>query len=328
MLRVNNISVAYTSDKTVLQGINFTLKKGEILAILGASGEGKTTLLKSIQGLLTLTKGKIYFKGKTIPNPEEVLVPGVEGINTVFQDFNLTIGLSVFHNIKHQLKHLPLDKQYEFTQEIIQLCKMESFADKFPKELSGGQKQKTALAMAVVSEPDIVLLDEPFSNLDALSKQEIVEVLLDLNAHLGIAFIFVTHNPIEAFEIANDILLLQEGKQSIYSSIEEILTTPLSVAQAKLLGFNNIVSGKSLCNYVNQCTKEGFYHIPSIAIQCIISKTKNALVVQRIPHPNIPKYLLTDSKNKLQLIYYGKLPKSNHFTLKINSKKIIPLTLD
>ena len=176
LLRVQTVNFKYP-QQNILQDINFTLQKGEILAVIGESGCGKTTLLKCIQGLLPLQKGEIYFNNELVPNPEDVLVPGVEGIETVYQDFNLQNGLTVFHNIKHHINHLKLNDQYAFTQELIDLCGMNDFADKKPLEISGGQKQRLNIARAVLRNPPILLLDEATSALDRNTELEIQESL-------------------------------------------------------------------------------------------------------------------------------------------------------
>jgi iron(III) transport system ATP-binding protein len=304
LLVVQSVNFKYP-QQNILQDINFALQKGEILAVIGESGCGKTTLLKCIQGLLPLQKGEIYFNNELVPNPEDVLVPGVEGIETVYQDFNLQNGLSVFHNIKHHINHLKLADQYTFTQELIDLCGMNDFAEKKPLEISGGQKQKTALAMALVSEPDLILLDEPFSHLDQISKTEFIRIIKKVRDELNISFVFVTHNYNEALSIADKILVLQNGKQKVYAPTHKIFNQKLNSYTAKLLGKNNIVQGKILVELGLKVKPNFYYHIPQNAIQikALKSKSKWSSISQN--HPFLYKTILLYPSLNLELEFWN-----------------------
>ena len=304
LLRVQSVNFKYP-QQNILQDINFTLQKGEILAVIGESGCGKTTLLKCIQGLLPLQKGEIYFNNELVPNPEDVLVPGVEGIETVYQDFNLQNGLTVFHNIKHHINHLKLNDQYAFTQELIDLCGMNDFADKKPLEISGGQKQKTALAMALVSEPDLILLDEPFSHLDQISKTEFIKIIKKVRDELNVSLVFVTHNYNEALTLADKILVLQNGVQKVYAATNQIFKQKLNSYTAKLLGKNNIVQGKILAELGLKVSAEGYYHIPQSAIQIIPQKTKSKWVAAEQNHPFLSKYIVSYPSLHLELEWWN-----------------------
>lgn len=308
LLRVQSVDFKYPQQK-ILKDINFALQKGEILAVVGESGCGKTTLLKCIQGLLPLQKGEIYFNNELVPNPEDVLVPGVEGIETVYQDFNLQNGLSVFHNIKHHINHLKLNDQYAFTQELIDLCGMNDFADKKPLEISGGQKQKTALAMALVSEPDLILLDEPFSHLDQISKTEFIKIIKKVRDELNISFVFVTHNYNEALTLADKILVLQNGVQKVYAATNQIFNEQLNSYTAKLLGKNNIIQGKILIQLGVKISPNYYYHIPQSAIQIVPQKSKTKWLAAKQNHPFLSRYVLSNLALNIELEYWNNTTK-------------------
>jgi iron(III) transport system ATP-binding protein len=308
LLQVNAVYFKYP-NQNILQDINFTLQKGEILAVVGESGCGKTTLLKCIQGLLPLQKGEIFFNNQLVPNPEDVLVPGVEGIETVYQDFNLQNGLTVFHNIKHHINHLKLNDQYEFTQELIDLCGMNDFADKKPLEISGGQKQKTALAMALVSEPDLILLDEPFSHLDQISKTEFIKIIKKVRDELNISFVFVTHNYNEALSLADKILVLHNGKQKVYALSNQVFNKKLNSYTAKLLGKNNIIEGEILVKLGAKISSKYNYHIPQNAIQIVSQKTKSNWLSVKQNHPFLSKFVLFNSALNIELEYWNNTTK-------------------
>lgn len=270
LLEVNNITSKY-DDEVVLNEVGFELLSGEILAIVGESGSGKTTLLKTIQGLHPLSGGTIYFNEELVPNPEDVLVPGVEGIETVYQDFNLQPGLTVFNNIKHHLNHLRLEDQYKMTEELIALCKMESFAQSVPKMLSGGQKQKTALAKALIAEPEMILLDEPFSHLDPKSKEDFLKVILELREALNVSFVFVTHNYSEAMEVADKIIVLKQGEALLNCRKNQVLEENDSAYIAKLLGAKNILHKSELQDL--EGLEKSFAVIPPKA--CVLKESSN-----------------------------------------------------
>jgi iron(III) transport system ATP-binding protein len=179
LLKVENLSLSY-GDWKVLKQFNFSMKQGEILCILGESGCGKTSLLKAIRGFMDRDEGEIYFQNERVFNKKEKLVPGTKGVAIVHQDFQLEPGFTVFDNIRHHLIQYSRDYQQTKTEEIIKLCKLEKIQLNKSKELSGGQKQKVALAKAVIEEPPLLLLDEPFSNLDNISKAEFKSILKDV----------------------------------------------------------------------------------------------------------------------------------------------------
>jgi ABC-type Fe3+/spermidine/putrescine transport system ATPase subunit len=316
LLKVDNISAKYDATE-VLKEVNLSIEPGEILAIVGESGSGKTTLLKTIQGLHPLTEGVIYFQDEKVPHPDDVLVPGVEGIETVYQDFNLQPGLTVFNNIKHHLNHLRLEDQYKLTEDLIELCSMNEFSDYFPKMISGGQKQKTALAMALISEPEMILLDEPFSHLDPKSKEDFLKVILQLRDRLNVSFVFVTHNYQEAMEVADRIVVLKKGEIILNESKEEVIDKNNSAYVAKLLGAKNIVRTSDF--EALKDSKAPYAIINPEAIQ-IVSDKDGEWLIQHIPDYNFNLQKLQHKTKSIALFIdnAGKSTKGN-CSIEINS---------
>lgn len=240
ILVVNRLSVAY-SEKNVLKKVSFTQHEGEVLVILGASGDGKSTLLKSIAGLLVRSDGEIRFNGKPILDPSEQLVPGHPHIKLVNQDFNLDDFHTVEENIK--LRLLAFDKKYQDQRikELLRLTGLNVYRLQRAKELSGGQRQRLAIARALADEPDLILLDEPFNQLDFQTKNRIERHIKAYLKKYKIGAIMVTHNGVEALEWADRILLMEKGKITRDDLPEVFYNLPRNLKEARFFGEVNQV---------------------------------------------------------------------------------------
>ena len=172
MLKVNNISFAYKTE-TVLHQIDFSIEKGECLAIAGESGSGKSTLLKLIYGEYDLNKGTIFWKDHEVLGPKYNLITGPDYIKYVSQEFDLMPFTNVENNIGKFLSNFYLEEKQHRIDELVQVVELEDVAKIKVKYLSGGQKQRVALARALAKEPEILLIDEPFSHIDNLKKQSL-----------------------------------------------------------------------------------------------------------------------------------------------------------
>jgi NitT/TauT family transport system ATP-binding protein len=211
LLKLENITVSFTFPEgtvTVLDNINFTVNERDFLALLGPSGSGKSTLLRIIAGLIKPNKGKVYFKGEEIKD----INPGVA---MVFQNFALFPWLTVLENVELGLKAkgLPPEERRKKATEAIDLIGLDGFENAYPKELSGGMRQRVGFARALVMEPDILLLDEPFSALDVLTAENLRNDLIELWIEKRIptkAIILVTHSIEEAVYMADRIILLSK----------------------------------------------------------------------------------------------------------------------
>ena len=210
LLKLHNVSINFESKK-VLRKVNLELGKGEVVCVIGESGCGKTTILNAIQGLLNLNAGKILFNGQKILEPKEVLVPGQDGISTVFQDFQVQEHLTVQNNLFHEVNHLSVTQQKKIVSESIKVCQLLEVRNKFPAEISGGQRQKLALAKSLIANPELILLDEPFSHLDNISKSSFKEIITSLKAK-GMSFVYVTHDVNDAVMYSDRVIVLKDGK--------------------------------------------------------------------------------------------------------------------
>jgi len=246
LLKLNNISKSYsTNKKKVLNQVSFKLNKGESLAILGYSGEGKTTMLNLIAGLLDADEGEIWLGDDKILGPSDKLVPGHEEIRLVYQHYGLDPNLTVEQNLMHRMLGFKPEVKKKRTLKLLKWCLLDHLADKRVELLSGGEKQRLALGRAVADFPSLLLLDEPFSSIDLPLRMRFKQGLKAMAASDGFAMIMVTHDYQDAFYLADKLLILKDGKIIRTGSPEEIYLDPQREDVALLLGARNILSTKN-----------------------------------------------------------------------------------
>ncbi|WP_299119504.1 ABC transporter ATP-binding protein [uncultured Tenacibaculum sp.] len=209
MLKVNNISFSYSDEKPTLKDINFSLEKGEHLCVMGESGCGKSTLLKAIYGLLDLNEGKLYWNDIQILGPAHHLVPGMDFFKYVAQDFDLMPFISVSENIKKFLSRFYPEEAEKRTQELLEVIEMTSFANEKVKNLSGGQQQRVAIARAIAKQPELLLLDEPFSQIDNFKKNSLRRKLFAYLKENNISCIVATHDGNDALSFADKMIVIK-----------------------------------------------------------------------------------------------------------------------
>ncbi|WP_051568687.1 ABC transporter ATP-binding protein [Crocinitomix catalasitica] len=240
ILAIENLSVILGQNK-VLDNCNFELDAGEIIVVLGASGDGKSTLLKTIAGLIPKKSGFVKFQGENVPGPDEKLLPGHDRIKLIHQDFNLADFHTVEENIA--LRLLQYDEAYKQHRvlKLLRLTKLTKYKAFRANELSGGQKQRLAIARALADEPELVLLDEPFNQLDFPTKATIASHIRAYLKRSNIAAIMVTHNGIEAMEWADKVVLLNKGKIERVDTPDNFYNQPENLHQARFFGEINKV---------------------------------------------------------------------------------------
>ena len=237
LISLQNISKQY-SDKVVggVIEINLFIEKGDFIAVVGESGSGKSTLLKLIYGMLAPDSGEVWFRGEKVLGPDEKLIPGHDSMKMLSQDFDLNLYARVYENIGSMLSNEDLAGKKTKTAAIMQLLSIEHLADKKIVELSGGEQQRVALARAIITEPEVLLLDEPFSQLDALLKTQFRADLKKLNERLGMTIILVSHDPLDGLTLANKLIILKDGKQIESGQPEKLYANPEHIYTARLLG--------------------------------------------------------------------------------------------
>ena len=320
LLRVQNLSLSY-GDIKVLTELSFSMEKGQIICVLGESGCGKTSLLKAIRGFMDRDNGEIFFEDTRVFNKSEKLVPGTKGVAIVHQDFQLQPGYTVYENIRHHL--IQYDKTYQSskTEEIIAICHLESIRDKASKELSGGQKQKVALAKAIIEEPPLLLLDEPFSNLDNISKAEFKMILKNIVRNLKIGLLFVTHDSRDALTFSNEILIIQNGKLLKKGTAKELTQKPPSKYAAHLLGLINIYSGKQLKqSFGGDYKLEKYYWLPQSSIKIENGHDFNTINEEFLGN----EFEYSFSNEKITLVYKTKVQiQEKSFNIKLSNPILI-----
>lgn len=244
-IQIQNVSKKYGSFQA-LEDISVHIQSGELVALLGPSGSGKTSLLRVIAGLETTNVGNILFDGQSITDRH----PKERNVGFVFQHYALFRHMTVFDNVAYGLKVRPRKNRPSKQQiknkvmELLQLVKLENFSDRYPTQLSGGQRQRVALARALAVEPKVLLLDEPFGALDAKVRKELRRWLRKLHDEFHITSIFVTHDQEEALDVADRIVVMNNGKIEQIGSPDEVYTNPKSPFVYDFLGNVNLFKGR------------------------------------------------------------------------------------
>lgn len=238
LLEVRTVAKRF-GPREVLKKISLELAAGEFLTLLGESGSGKTTLLRLIAGFEQPTSGEIWMSGERL----DTLPAYQRRVNTVFQHYALFPHLSVRDNVAYGLrvKNTPKDEISGRVDEALRMVKMSEFVDARPSRLSGGQQQRVALARALVNRPQLLLLDEPLSALDANLRKQMQSELKALQREIGIAFLFVTHDQEEAMALSDRIALIRDGALEQVASPREIYTRPATAYTAQFIGQTNLL---------------------------------------------------------------------------------------
>ncbi len=230
-------------DFTVIPNLSLEIPAGEFFTLLGPSGCGKTTLLRMIAGFVSIERGSIYFDDKIINK----VPPKDRKIGMVFQDYALFPHLTVEKNIGFGLKTrktYQADEIAGVVDDILDVIQMKDHRDKLPEKLSGGQQQRVALARAIVSRPDVLLMDEPLSNLDAKLRVDMRNVIRDIQKQYGVTTVYVTHDQEEAMVVSDRIAVMNHGVIQQIGVPEEIYQRPANLFVASFIGQTNILTGK------------------------------------------------------------------------------------
>lgn len=235
MLELHSISFTYI-DNPVIKNISFSVAKGENIAIIGESGSGKSTILKLIYGLYDLNQGEIKYNGKVIQGPKYNLIPGEDYIKYLAQDFDLMPYISVEENIGKFLSNIYKDKKKARVAELLELVEMTDFAKVKAKYLSGGQQQRVALARVLALEPEILLLDEPFSQIDYFRKNKLRRNIFSYLKEKQISCIVATHDSIEALSFSDETIVIKNGELIAKDTPKMLFNNPSNSYIASLFG--------------------------------------------------------------------------------------------
>lgn len=321
MLLVDSIYFSY-QEKEVLQNITFQIEKGKNIAIMGESGCGKSTLLKALYGLLTLNKGNVYYKEKKLLGPEFHLVPGHPFMKYLSQDFDLMPYISSAQNVGNFLSNFYPEEKEKRIYELLEIVGMTDYANTHVRYLSGGQQQRIALARVLAKEPEVLLLDEPFSQIDNFKKNELRYRLFEYLKEKQISCITATHDKEDVLAFSDEILVMKNGKKVIQNTPKKLFENPTNYYAASLFAhvnklntklFNasvekNIlvypheikVGKKGIKASVEKCYYKGNYY--QLMVYCngnkLVIQTEKKHQVGNIVNINCSKSLL-ENRNKL-----------------------------
>lgn len=278
LLEINNLYFSYSPKKPLFQNLNLSFEEGKIIALAGESGCGKSTLLSLIYGLLDWERGDIVFNGQKLSGPKGNLVPGEAEMKYVAQNFDLMPYATVAENVGKFISNINLKKKKETVAELLEVVGLEEFSGVLPKYLSGGQQQRVAIARALSVLPKLLILDEPFSNLDFPRKIELREKLFRYVKQHHISLVISTHELQDIIPWLDQIIVLQNGRLIQKDNPEETFRNPYNPYVAKLFGEVNIFSENEMKEF--QLPKFSYYpkeiHIAENGIEAEVSESRFA----------------------------------------------------
>ena len=241
-LEIHDLTVSYEKNQPTLERFNLGVEQGELLSLLGPSGCGKTTTLRSVAGFIQPDAGRIVIDGRDYTR----LPPNQRDIGLVFQSYALFPHLTVFDNVAFglRMRRISRDKIRSRVANALEMVGLEAYAKRRPAQLSGGQQQRVALARATVIEPQVLLLDEPLSNLDARLRVDMRQEIRRTQQQLGITTLYVTHDQVEAMSISDRVVVMNQGEIEQIGAPENIFAAPETPFVADFMGFDNHFSAE------------------------------------------------------------------------------------
>ncbi len=247
ILVVKDLSKRFSDQKDSggLEGLSFSILPGRITAIIGESGSGKSTLLRLIYGLIKVDKGEILFQGEKVKGPDEKLLPGHDSMRMVSQHFeDLNTYANVWDNVASRLSNTDLSNKESKTNLILKRLKISHLKNQRIADLSGGEKQRVAIARALVTEPLLLLMDEPFNQIDSAFRDQLQSDIREIVDETKLTVILVSHDPAEVMGLADYLLILQDGLISASGSPYQLYQNPPNAYVAKMLTKSNVLSAK------------------------------------------------------------------------------------
>lgn len=251
MLIATHLSKSFAGDVKAVRTVSLTLEPGRIMGLVGASGSGKSTLLSLLAGLTDADAGEVRLDGERVPGPGEVLVAGHPQIRLVHQDYQLMPNVSVRENIMYALRFFEKAYRMARVDALLSRCHLTDVQHRLPRQVSGGERQRTAIARAVADEPAVLLLDEPFSHLDLPNRLIVRDLLFDLirsdePGPRPTACLFVTHEATDALALADTLGILRDGRLVQLGPPTDVYRRPTTAYAARLTGPVNILKAKHL----------------------------------------------------------------------------------
>ncbi len=236
MLIADKVSKTFDGGVQAVGDVSFSLAPGRIMGLVGASGSGKSTLLNMLAGLADVDSGAVLLNGKRVPGPSDVLIAGHPDIRLVHQEYQLMPNVSIRENINYAVRYFEKSYRTFRVDALLKLCRLTAVQDRLPRQVSGGEKQRTAIARAIADVPAVLLLDEPFSHLDLPNRLLVRDLLLELVREQQTACLFVTHDASDALSIADTIGILRDGQLIQLDTPKAVYHRPQTAYAAQLTG--------------------------------------------------------------------------------------------
>lgn len=291
-ININNVTKRYGSN-TVIQGLSTDIRAGEFFTLLGPSGCGKTTLLRMIIGFNSIEEGEIDVDGKRINN----IPTNRRNMGMVFQNYAVFPHMTVKENVAYGLKtrKLPKAEIEKRVDEILRLIKIEEYKDRMPSQLSGGQQQRVALARAIVIQPEVLLMDEPLSNLDAKLRVEMRNIIKRIQRQIDITTVYVTHDQEEALAISDRIAVMDHGVIQQIDTPKRIYQRPSNLFVSTFIGLSNVLEGSLHRSEEGWDAQIGPYRFPAPALkdsaqegEALVSVRPEEFLIADAGQPGIP----------------------------------------
>ena len=320
-IELKNITKKFGGTFTAVDNLSITIEDGDFITLLGPSGCGKTTTLRQIAGLETPTEGEIIIDGKKVFSSKDMIdvSPSKRDVGFLFQNYALWPHMTVYRNIAFGLENLKWEKDKidKRVKELLALLKIEEFAERYPAELSGGQQQRVAIARTLATNPRVLLMDEPLSNLDAKLRMEMRTELKRLHRETGATFVYVTHDQLEAMTLATQICLLDKGVLQQYAPPLTVYNKPANTFVADFVGSPTI-------NFL-KCSNEGGGVLSSPIGRIKFNRVDGGLSdVGAAPTIGIrPEFVTMDKNGKLEGEVLSSLPSGMETTLRLKVKDFV-----
>ncbi|MEH0155679.1 ABC transporter ATP-binding protein [Limibacter armeniacum] len=257
MIKVQHLGKAYDEKgKAAITDVSFEVEQGEIFALIGESGCGKSTTLRCMAGLEQPSEGEVQLRGERIIGPWEQLIAGHPDIKLVAQSYDLFPNMSVWENIKHPIRKYTKEYQQYRISELMRLCRLEGLENKTPEHLSGGEQQRVAFACALSDEPAVLLMDEPFSNLDIPVKTMLRREVKRMVKESGTTVVFVSHDTSDALAIADRVAVMKDGEILQVGTPKQIYSEPANSYIAGFFPYANILSWNDALNVLDLSDKK------------------------------------------------------------------------
>jgi len=310
ILKVNNLSKSFGKVKAVRE-VTFEATEGKVLSLLGPSGCGKTTTLRCIAGFENPDRGEIYLDDRKITS----IPPEKRGIGMVFQNYALWPHMTVYGNLAFglQIRKVPKPEIDKRIKKVLSMVQLEGYENRYPRQMSGGQQQRIAMARALVFEPEIMLLDEPLSNLDAQLREEMRFEFTELQRKLGITAVYVTHDQAEALVISDKIVILNQGKIVQSGSPKEIYSNPKNKFVAGFIAVTSFINGR-IDSFTEEKKKVIVKTDDGLAIHGFNNSFDIGQKVSVAMRMNVIKFIQDENKNDKNTVnmFKGKIIQSSY----------------